>query len=345
MRRAALLAALAIAAVAPATAAASTARTNVVVTQGKGCTVLPESCVTVTLIVEAAPGEANDVQLSPAGSSIVVRDAGAPLTARSGCTQEDPNTVRCSPPEGPSTGIVLVRGELGDEDDRLQNATDVATDVQGGSGADHLIGGSRSDSFGGGAGRDRLEGAAGFDLLLDGRGGKGREPDVMDGGPGTDTVRYTTRKQRVFVNLNGAGSGAQGEDDMLLGIEAVFGGAGPDIMRAGPDPVLFSGRGGNDRLAGSFGRDELYGDAGDDKLDGSFGNDRVEGGTGNDRLRGGCDRDKVYGGDGRDRIFDADGSRDLLRGGPLADFAEHAELDELARIESRRRLRIDGCAL
>lgn len=347
MRHAALLTVLVLAGVAPATAAASTARTNVFVSQGKGCTVLPESCVVVTLAFEGGAGEANDVQLSRAGSSIVVRDAGAPLTAQSGCTQEDPNTVRCSPPEGPSTGIVLIKGSLGDQGDRLQNATEVASEVEGGPGDDHLIGGAGFDTFGGGAGRDRLEGAQGADVLQDGSGGKGREPDVMDGGPGSDTVRYTTRKQRVFVNLADAsgGSGAQGEDDTLLGVERVYGGAGPDIMRAGEAPAFFSGRSGNDRLRGSFGRDELYGDAGDDKIDGSFGNDRVEGGKGNDRLRGGCDRDKVYGGDGRDRIFDADGSRDLLRGGPLADFAEYDQLDDLAQIESRRKLRIDACAL
>jgi Ca2+-binding RTX toxin-like protein len=350
MRRAGAPFALALAALAllPAGAAASTARTEITVLQGKGCSVSPESCVIVRMVYEAGPGEANDVQLSRAGSSVVVRDTGANLQAGSGCQQQGPNQARCSPPEGPSTGIILVRGALGDAGDKLQNGSDVPTDFDGGAGDDHLIGGIGFDVLGGGPGRDRLEGAGGFDTLHDGAGGTGREPDVMDGGDGPDTVRYTRRRERVFVNLlqpEGT-SGAEGEGDTLLGIEVAHGGAGPDVMRAGFDnPVEFFGRGGDDRLTGSYGADQLYGDSGNDKINAIFGNDRVEGGKGNDRLQGGCDRDKVYGDDGRDRIFDADGSRDRLRGGRDRDFAEHDQLDDLAQIETSQGAHVDACAL
>jgi Ca2+-binding RTX toxin-like protein len=350
MRRLAAPLALALASLAliPAAAPASNARTAVTVLQGKGCTVLPESCVIVRMVYEAGPGEANDVQLSRAGSSIVVRDTGANVVAESGCQQQGPNMARCSPPEGPSTGIILVRGGLGDLADKLQNGADVPTAFDGGAGDDHLIGGTTADSFGGGPGRDRLEGAGGADDLHDGADGSGLEADALDGGEGPDTVRYTKRTERVFVNLAtpDGSSGQEGEGDTLLAVESVFGGAGPDVMRAGTDaPVLFSGRGGDDRLTGSYGRDVLLGDAGNDKLNGLFGNDRVEGGRGNDRLRGGCDRDKVYGGDGRDRIFDADGSRDRLRGGADRDFAEHDQLDDLAQIETSQSIHVDACAL
>lgn len=347
MRRPIALLAAACACAAPGSAAAATAGTEVQVSQGKGCSVVPESCVVVRLVYTAAAGEQNSLQLSRAGSSVLVRDATAPLAARSGCEQQDPNTVRCSPPSGPSTGIILVRGSLGDMSDSLENASDVASTFEGGSGDDTLLGGRSSDDFGGGAGRDRMEGRDGFDTLRDGAGGKGVEPDVMDGGDDADTVRYTTRRSRVTVDLanTSGGSGAQGEDDVLVDVESAHGGAGPDVMRAGSASVSFYGRGGNDRMLGSFSRDQLHGDAGDDKLNGFFGRDFVDGGPGADRLLGGCDGDKVHGGAGRDRLFDADGSSDVVRGGADRDFAEHDQLDRIAQVETSVQKRVDGCAL
>ncbi|HEX2128253.1 MAG TPA: calcium-binding protein, partial [Solirubrobacterales bacterium] len=309
---------------APATASAALVQTHIRTLQddtGKGCTVVPEACTIVTLVFTADPGDANRVQLTRDGSDVLVRDTGAKnlRAAGPGCKQENPNRVRCSPPEGPSTGIAFMDVELGDMDDVLDDEVTgtTALEAEGGPGDDQLSGGEGFDVLGGGAGADRLEGGPFVDHLGDGVGGEGVEPDVMDGGDGADRVSYARRTARVTVNLAAAGpnAGQQGEADTLTSVELVWGGRGPDVLRAGSAGVVFSGRGGNDQLVGGFGRDELEGDSGNDKLDGSFGRDRLWGGTGNDRLRGGCDGDRVSGEEGRDRFFDADGSRDVLSGG------------------------------
>jgi Ca2+-binding RTX toxin-like protein len=318
---------------------------------GKGCTVTPEACTIVTFVYTADPGEANRVELTRDGSDIVVRDPGAGnmRAVGPGCKQENPNRVRCSPPEGPSTGLNRMTVELGDMDDVLDDEVTGSASLQaeGGPGDDRLSGGESNDVLGGGAGSDRLEGGVGGDYLGDGVGGAGLEPDVMDGGDGDDRVSYARRTERVTVNLAALGpnAGQQGEGDTLSSIEEVWGGRGPDVLRAGSTAVLFLGRGGGDQLVGGFGDDRLQGDSGNDKVDGSFGNDRVLGGTGNDRLRGGCDGDRVSGESGRDRFFDADGSPDVLSGGEHSDFAEYDQVDRLKRIETRRFRHIDGCAL
>jgi Ca2+-binding RTX toxin-like protein len=347
-----LLAALIVLAV-PSSASASLVATHIRTLQddtGKGCTVVPEACTIVTLVYTADPGEANKVEFTSDGSDVIVRDPGADNMRASspGCKLENPKRARCSPPEGPSTGLSTIRVELGDMDDTADdNTASAALEAQGGPGDDRLSGGAGNDELGGGAGSDRLEGGALHDQLGDGVGGGGIEPDVMDGGEGSDRVSYAARTERVTVNLAtvGPNAGQQGEGDTVSAVEVVFGGRGPDVLRAGTTAILFRGRGGNDQLVGGFAKDELWGDSGNDKVDGNFGNDRVLGGKGNDRLRGGCDSDSVLGESGRDRIFDADGSRDTVNGGSDSDFAEYDQLDRLKRIEKSRRLHIDGCAL
>jgi Ca2+-binding RTX toxin-like protein len=346
------LAALVVLAV-PSTAAASLTMTEITRLEddtGKGCNVVPEACTIVTFHYRADPGETNDVEIVRDGSDLVVRDDGAGvMRAGPGCQTQGSKRVRCSPPEGPSTGLNRMDVRLGDMNDVLNDKVtgSASLEAEGGPGDDRLFGGESFDSLGGGAGADRLEGGASVDYLGDGVGGGGLEPDVMDGGDGDDRVSYAGRTNRVTVNLAAVGpsAGEQGEGDTLTSVEVVWGGRGPDVLRAGSTGVLFSGRGGNDQLVGSMADDELLGDSGDDKVDGRFGRDRVWGGKGNDRLRGGCDRDRVSGEAGRDRIFDADGSRDVIGGGDASDFAEYDPLDRLKQIEKRRLRRIDGCAL
>lgn len=337
----------------PSTAAAGLAETNVNTLQddtGKGCAVTPEACVIVTFKYTADPGDSNDVELTRDGSEIIVKDTGASnMRAGYGCKTEGAKRVRCSPPEGPSTGLNRLIVQLGDMADVLNDKVTggVSLDAEGGPGDDQLFGGEGFDSLGGGAGSDRLEGGAGIDHLGDGIGGGGLEPDVMDGGDGDDRMSYASRTNRVTVNLAAVGpsAGEQGEGDTLTSVEIIWGGRGPDVLRAGTKAAYFLGRGGDDQLVGGMGNDELLGDSGNDKVDGGFGRDRIWGGKGNDRLRGGCDGDRVSGETGRDRIFDADGSRDVLSGGGDRDFAEYDQLDRLKRIENRRLRKIDGCAL
>ncbi|HEX8053503.1 MAG TPA: calcium-binding protein [Thermoleophilaceae bacterium] len=328
----------------PAGASAATASVDVHVSTGKGCSVSPESCVQAELDFTAAAGEANDVEVSTAGSSLVVRDPGTGVSAGSGCQQQGPKMVRCSPPEGPSMGFVLISVVLGDGVDVLRNTTGIVSSATGGSGDDRLTGGTSSDTFDGGAGRDRLEGADGSDYLQD----TGPvEPDVLDGGAGYDKVDYSMRAARVTVDLRGPASpsGAAGEDDSLVGIEEGHGGRGPDLLRAGADPVVLVGHGGADRIIGGFGNDLLIGNTGDDKLYGIGGSDRLVGGAGNDGLRAGCGRSKLFGNAGNDRFDSRNGAANRVVGGAGRDVAVLDQLDTTQQVERRTRQHIDACAL
>ena len=332
----------------PAAASASTAHVFVDVRQGKLCSIEPGACVSAEVRYGADPGEANDVELTRDGSSIRVRDTGATIRAHTGCVNEGPNQARCSPPEGPSRGIVLVQAGLGDLADRLVNsANQQATMLDGGPGDDHLTGGEGSDTLAGGAGGDRLEGRGSFDYFYDGEGGSGIEADVVDGGAGSDSVSYGGRRARVVVDVVSPSrpSGEAGEGDSLASVEQATGGTGPDVMRAGPEPVVFSGGRGNDRLVGGFGNDRLYGDEGDDKLYGSGGRDRLLGGTGNDGIRAGCGPAKLYGQAGRDRLFSLNGAADRVVGGPDRDFARFDQLDGVKQVERLDEMHVDACPL
>ena len=325
-------------------ASAATVHVDVDVQTGKGCSVDPASCVDASVIYRAAGGEANDVQLSMAGSSMLVRDAGAPLQAGTGCQQQGPNQARCSLPEGPSMGIVYVDADLGDGGDRLQNAANLLSQLHGGPGDDHLIGGTGTDVLLGEAGRDRTEGGDGFDYFSE---SIGVEPDVMDGGAGQDVVTYVPRRARVTVDLRGPAmpSGEAGEGDSLAGIEQAHGGSGPDRMLAGSEAVRLEGHGGNDRLIGGFGNDFLDGGSGSDRLYGEGGSDRIEGGSGDDGLRAGCGRAKLYGGSGDDRLESRNGSPNRVVGGAGRDIARIDQLDATKQVERRLRQHIDACAL
>ena len=337
------LALLAIAAL-PAAAPASTAETRVTTLQGKGCTMLPGSCVIVIPHYTAAPGETNDVQFTRDGSSLVVRDLGATISTGSGCASQGPNQARCSPPEGPSTGIQTIRVALDDQPDRLHNLAEFVTEVDAGPGDDRLTGGPVRDWFTGGPGSDTLDGAAGADSFFD---PSGVEADAVQGGEGLDYFYYVGRKNPVTVDLVNPArpSGEAGENDSLASIEQAHGGSGADVMRAGSDGVVFSGHGGNDQMFGSFGRDVFYGDSGNDRLSGSHGKDRLVGGNGKDRLDGGCNQDKLFGDAGNDRLIGIDGWADRLNGGTGRDFGHRDQLDSLASVERRRFTHIDGCAL
>lgn len=58
---------------------------------------------------------------------------------------------------------------------------------------------------------------------------------MLDGGDGTDRVRYDVRKKPVFANLADAtaNAGEAGEGDSLVSIESVWGGDGRDTFEGG----------------------------------------------------------------------------------------------------------------
>ncbi|GGF78213.1 hypothetical protein GCM10007301_42750 [Azorhizobium oxalatiphilum] len=215
--------------------------------------------------------------------------------------------------------------------------------LRGMEGNDHLLGGDGNDQLDGYAGNDWLEGGAGDDLLSGGGGYVDPPgPDVLDGGPGSDTAVYTYSPTRVIVDLNtGTGYGGAAEGDTLISIENLNGSFYDDVL-IGDD--------GANTLKGDYGDDILIGGAGDDVLHGGRGVDLLVGGAGSDtavffepfsspdstinlalgttpdgdiligieNVATGNGNDTLIGDDG-DNVLNAGGGRNLLIGGLGAD--------------------------
>ncbi len=272
----------------------------------------------------ANAGEQNSVAVARDGATLLVRDAGAPLIAGTGCATFDLHTARCSS----SLPISFADIELGDLDDTFNGAADaryLAATVSGGDGADTLqgpgtlhggpgddtlIGSALSDSMSGGAGDDVLRGLGGDDTLsgdVDGSDPGDPPPgnDRIDGGDGADFVSYASRAAGVAVDLaDPAPDGGPGERDTLAGIENVEGGKGADAL---------SGDAGSNRLNGGDGADVLRGRGGDDKLNGGDGVDELYGGDGADNLTALTAGDRAFGEAGNDSLTAGTGA--LLDGG------------------------------
>lgn len=278
---------------------------------------------------------------APGTSLLFVHDASAPVRAVAPCEVVDEHTARCpggSPVPGGGSLVVAV----GDGDDvvRLPGAgsgggrlPDVVLGGEGNdvlSGAATLIGGAGNDVLTGadsppcdkympycserlvgGPGDDVLNALGGDDTLIgdgDDRGNddRGGGNDVLDGGAGEDRLYFPGRTTGVRVDLAaGVSRGAAGETDRLWGLEIVYGGDGPDLLRGShaPDELygglgadVVEGGGGNDELHDTSpstvggprphdrDRDTLRGGSGDDRIDSEGGGDRLDGGSGNDSL-------------------------------------------------------------
>lgn len=93
------------------------------------------------VVFTAAPGEVNTVAIHLAGDGgVTVLDTAAALTAGSGCAQETPQQARCAAPAGVA---VLLDG--GDGPDTL-DGREVEATLRGGPGNDRLLGGDLASS-------------------------------------------------------------------------------------------------------------------------------------------------------------------------------------------------------
>lgn len=241
--------------------------------------------------------------------------------------------------------------------DRIEGGRGKDT-IDGKMDADLLSGGRGSDEVDGGAGRDAVRGDSGNDVV---RGGPGARDDVdggmgddttaggkgsfdlvsggvgndrIDGGPGShDIASYRSAGGPIEVDLeSGRVTGA--EDERLIRIEDVVGGAGggecfgssPAVGRCGSSTLAISGGAGDDHLSVGFsdGRYVVFGGPVSPLRFGipvrailvslGAGNDRftierslrpeaavtIDGGPGSDRLRGGRGGDTIYAGDDAD---------------------------------------------
>lgn len=280
-----------------------------------------------TLVVRAAPGEANFVTLSGGDTGrIAVSDAGALTFPGDRCTQLSPDypaqcdlpgAVRVELGDGNDNGFVMhdvpaipITYDGGPGADQLKAAATSGVTFLGGDGKDELTseggndvlhGGEGDDTVIGGAGDDQVFGDGGDDLLKPDNYTDGN--DLVDGGPGFDQVddwadnTSANRGKRVTITMDGiANDGRPGEADNVVGVEFIKAFApGSYSMTEGPDRVESYAPSdlGPSTIAGLGGDDVLLAGNGSQTIDGGAGNDQIEGGFGDDVLTGGPGRDTI----------------------------------------------------
>ena len=172
---------------------------------------------------------------------------------------------------------VIVTGNGNNEIETGDGNNDITT----GSGNDTVTTGIGDDTIHTGDGNDVVHAGGGNDAIVGGQGGGN---DLYDGGSGSNTVEYPSAINGVTVDLNeidrsgdailGGALGAvllgaslpvttpvgyaQGADigiDALIAIDNVVGSPGNDTIFGNSDANLFTGGGGDDRLAGRAGID------------------------------------------------------------------------------------------
>ena len=177
-------------------------------------------------------------------------------------------------------------------------------------------------------------------------------PDVIDGGPGRDSITDWMRgdpatEQLVTVTLDGvADDGFPGEGDNVINMEVVesygslryAGTDGDDVAFASEvgNRAELTGKGGNDQLKGTDSADVLDGGPGADALTGGYGNDAITGGPGADTIVG--DRDgrcnelhcDLSPGSAADTIDAVDGEADTISCGPGTDTVRADAADVVA---------------
>jgi hypothetical protein len=291
-----------------------------------------------TLIYAAEPGEANQVSFAADGPAVVIRDAGASITAGTGCTQLAAQGVSCA--ATPAGASFHVQVDLADGDDRavIGRVYAIRWDVGGGVGDDTLDASAAAGwptqaiALGGGAGSDRLVGSEGPDDGLfggpgadriEGRGGDDAlegdgatvNDDVLDGGAGSDLVDYRLRSEPVTVDLAADLGGAVGEHDHLISIENAGGGSASDDLYGDARPNSLGP--GQASCGAGFVPPGTTGPppvpiaecvtpsailTGGDALIGRDGDDRILGTPLADRLAGGNGNDDFLHPDRRDRV-------------------------------------------
>lgn len=158
--------------------------------------------------------------------------------------------------------------------------------------------------------------------------------DSVDGGVGTDLLRFTTAGTitaallNQIVEVDRIHLSAGGNDITLSnafaaaagagGLVKVNGGGGDDRIdasRFGSAHRLQAAAGaGDDTIIGGAGDDHIIGQRGNDHLIGGDGDNFLSGGIGNDVVVGGSGDEFLYGGPGNDFITDTAGGEDIIYG-------------------------------
>lgn len=258
------------------------------------------------IVFTAAPGEVNSV--------LVDRDPG--FTGNEYQLDDQNNNIQ----PGPGCRNVQTM-PFGGPDPSIVRCGSAATAIRVslGDGGDTV----RFGKLNGNTPLDVVDGGPGDDSLDTGNGGSivagGDGIDTIDANAGDDVVSGGAQNDSI---VGGPGSDTIGGDD---GNDTIRGHATPDTheigivtdFRAG-DVNKLSGGAGNDKITGDNGTDELTGDAGNDDLRGAGAADIIDGGAGNDTMDEGDTPGNPNGGQPGGPL-----ASDTIRGGAGKDTATY----------------------
>ena len=190
---------------------------------------------------------------------------------------------------GPGNDTITISGPNAD----TLNGGDGNDTLNGGDGNDILDGGTGNDILNGGAGDDTLQGGDGNDVFLIGSAAEHGVGEAIDGGAGSDVIRFTSTTLGQTLVL---APGVTAVESVVIGTAA---GVITGLTALNVDA---SAVGSGLSLTGNNGANILTGTGFGDVLSGNAGNDTLLGGDGNDTLLGGLGQDTVNGGTGDDQI-------------------------------------------
>ena len=211
--------------------------------------------------------------------------------------------------------------------------------IEGSDYGDFLWGDGNDNVFYGHDGNDVLHGRMGIDALFGGIGndllsGGSGERDFFDGGPGFDTLSYSTSNAGVTVNLETRDAeGGHAEGDVFQSIENIIGSDHDDVLTGEDGVNILRGGGGDDLLEGGENGDTLDGGEGTDTA--SYENSLS--GIVIDLGRGTAEAGAL--GDVLESIENIKGSGygDVIDGGPLGQRAHRPRRCRHAQRKARRR--------
>ncbi|WP_225009931.1 calcium-binding protein [Novosphingobium percolationis] len=218
-------------------------------------------------------GAGSDVLVGGAGDDVIVGGAGVDTTDYGDATGAIVIDLSAGTAkgEGADTLSGVENVIVGGGNDVVTGSADANTlaggagndALTGGGGNDVLIGGLGNDTLYGGDGDDSVDAGTGNDLIV---GGDGAGNDRYAGGAGIDTIKYTSAKAGIIVDLSAASNQARSKGsvdaagigvDQLAGIENVIAGNYGDTVTGNGSANTLRGMGGNDVLTGKGGADRF----------------------------------------------------------------------------------------
>ena len=217
--------------------------------------------------------------------------------------------------DGGTGGVVALNGPVTAPTGAIVNGNAEADTLRGAEGLAQTVSGHGGDDRIFSSGEGTYLGGDGDDIMFAGL-SSGAINEVLDGGPGIDTLDTTSFTGNYVINLINGGTNFAFES--FVNFENVTTGVGNDNIIGSAAANIINTGGGADYAEGGDNNDVLNGGAGADVLAGGLGNDILRGGTENDYLAGQDGDDQAYGDQGLDTLH-GDAGNDFLDGGDADD--------------------------